>query len=71
MEAVRWFTCTILHQTTTTTHSYKKPWTLGMLHDRWTSTLNRTEDLTHRHPHGVTQAYQYACWRVVSKTQEC
>ena len=31
-----------------------------MLHHRWTSTLNRMEDLTQRHLHVVTQAYQYA-----------
>ena len=56
-EAVWWFTRTILHQTTTTTHSYKRPKTLNMLHNHRTTTLNRLEDLTCRHLHAAMQAY--------------
>ena len=60
MEAMRRFTRTILHQTTTTKHTYKRPRTCGTLHHIWTSTLNRMEELTRRHLRVVTRAYHYA-----------
>ena len=59
-EAVHWFTRTILHQTTTTTPSRKKPRTLNMLHMCWTTILSRMEDLTGRHLRTMTHNYQHA-----------
>ena len=62
VEDMRCFTRTILHHTTTTTHSYKKPRTLAMLHHCRTSTLNRMEDLTHRRDTGIPVCL-YLCAR--------
>ena len=59
-ESVQWFTRTILHQETTTTQQRKRPRILKALHDCWTTTLKRTEDLACKHLHVTTHAYMSA-----------
>ena len=56
-EAVQWLTRTILHQETTTTQQRKRPRTLNVLHNCWTTTLRRMEDLARKHLHVTTHAY--------------
>ena len=71
-EAVRWFTRTILHQTTTTAHWCKRPRSLNMLHNRWTTALTCMEDLICRHLCATTHAYKYAstCAHAMKRLRE-
>ena len=60
LNAVQWFTRTILHQATTVTQQGKRPTTLNALHNCWTTTLECMEDLTRKHLRATTHAYNCA-----------
>ena len=58
LDAMQWFTRTILQQTYTNVHSRKRSRTLNSLHAQWGALLTRMEEPTRRHPRKATQTSQ-------------